>query len=59
MEKPTAQQCECEHIRHMGHDDLPEGHGYMNVPADESIKTPWGTFAVCYDCATMCYGEWR
>ena len=51
--------CECEHISHLEYEKTPngkEGHDYgikstILIP----VKTPFGTFNVCPDCANDCY----
>ena len=57
-------KCECEHASHFDHSKFsPNGnpnHKYgikYNDKFIQSIKTPFGTFNVCRDCAKDCYAE--
>lgn len=63
-------KCECEHAAHFK-DTMPRapltpngnaGHKY-NASYYETylvmVKTPFGTFRICKDCADDCYSEWK
>lgn len=60
MNKLTA-KCECEHESHFCYANTPNGnpaHKYGVYYAQSFItpvKTPFGTFNVCKDCAEDCY----
>ena len=54
--------CECEHVCHMDTSKRSPlgnpGHKYgakFHSLYCEQIKTPYGTFRVCRDCAKDCY----
>lgn len=54
--------CECEHKAHMERDARTPngnpGHTYQQGFAFRAllaVSTPYGTFAVCLDCAGDCY----
>lgn len=48
--------CECEHEAHFG--ELGDGHPY-GTPCDDpvTVRTEWGTFAVCASCAREHHGQ--
>lgn len=57
-----TKRCECEHVAHVDRDErTPNGnpaHAYgvrFAERALETIKTTFGTFAVCRDCARDCH----
>jgi len=47
--------CECEHQDHFGRGHKAHPYG-QQVSEDSVVKfhTPWGTFAVCPECANSC-----
>lgn len=58
-------KCECEHAAHF-HDEGKKtpfgnpGHKYgQDFHKLESVKTPYGTFKVCVDCAVDCLNEYK
>lgn len=59
-------QCQCEHIAHFESDKrTPNGNpshradSFFHLDFIEPVKTPYGTFHVCRDCANDCYETWR
>jgi hypothetical protein len=57
-------QCECEHIAHFPDEQAKTpngniGHSYGKPTGELTpIKTEWGTFKVCLDCASDCLGHY-
>jgi len=44
--------CECEHREHFDETRrlYPDSHLYSAVPAEQSIRTPYGSFNLCGEC---------
>lgn len=67
--KHTGFACECEHAAHM-HDEEPRkntpngnpGHRYAQIFSPLyilKVRTEFGTFRVCKDCAKDCLGHYE
>ncbi len=57
-------KCECEHITHFDStfattDGSPDHRYGAHFEIDDvrPVKTIWGTFVVCTECDTKCYGS--
>lgn len=51
----TEVHCQCEHVSHIEPDRHNVAHEYYApVPSVQPVKTPFGTFHVCTDCAGDC-----
>lgn len=63
MVNVLTSKCECEHEAHFGDGNTPNGnHGhkygvYFAHHYIVPVKTAYGTFNVCKDCAGDCYSD--
>lgn len=57
--------CQCEHIAHDGYEPTPNGlkghpdNHEVDALATRKVKTPYGTYTVCLDCASDCYSQFK
>ena len=59
---PVSKNCTCEHSCHFSGEPNNAGqntHRYMEVPSVTVVKTPFGAFDTCQQCADVCLKNYK